>query len=131
MRKKNRDVVAEFKIRNNQKLFVEHVVSRYLTCGPAGAEDIRIVTNHKTGIVKISIHNVTNITWVKKLLNAIQYTTVMWDIAMDCREGIQSIYEQLQRIQNEEEATKRIRTTPKKVSRRSTSSSKQLQSIRV
>lgn len=124
MRKKNRDVVAEFKIRNNQKLFVEHVVSRYLTCGPAGAEDIRIVTNHKTGIVKISIHNVTNITWVKKLLNAIQYTTVMWDIAMDCREGIQSIYEQLQRIQNEEEATKRIRTTPKKVSRRSTSSSK-------
>lgn len=124
MRKKNRDVVAEFKIRNNQKLFVEHVVSRYLTCGPAGAEDIRIVTNHKTGIVKISIHNVTNITWVKKLLNAIQYTTVMWDIAMDCREGIQSIYEQLQRIQNEEEATKRTRTTPKKVSRRSTSSSK-------
>lgn len=124
MRRKNRDVVAEFRIRNNQKLFVEHVVSRYLACGPAGAEDIRIVTNHKEGTIKILIHGITNVTWVKKLLNAIQYTTVMWDVAMDCKEGINSIYKQLQRIQNEEKATKRTRNASKKVSRRSTSSDK-------
>ena len=124
MRKKNRDVVAEFRIRNNQKLFVEHVVSRYLACGPAGADSIRVITNHKQGIVKIVLENVTNTTWVKKLLNAIQYTTVMWDVAMDCKEGINSIYKQLQRIQNEKKTTKRTRNASKEVSRRSTSSDK-------
>ena len=131
MRKQNRNVVAEFKIRNNQNLFVEHVISRYLTCGPAGADSVRIVTNHKKGIIKIVFENVTNTTWIKKLLNAIQYTTVMWDVAIDCKEGIESVYEQLQQIQNEKTSAKRTRDASKKVSRRSTSSDKQLQSIRV
>lgn len=125
MRKANRNIISEFKVAKDPQRFVEGVIQKYVECGPAGADNIHIRVEHNSNIVHMEIINVTNPSWVKKFIGAIQYSVPLWNIVAECTNTIADMCVQLQKIQkNEKEATKRARARTKKVSCRSTSSKK-------